>query len=763
MKKFFALLISVAMIFGLIAVPVAADGEVIITVATVNDANPGDEVSIPITLSGDYEAHGIRFDLNYDVDNLTPTAMTYGDLLAEALDYGWMIVKDLTTVPGKVKLTVICPDGCLSGDGTLCTVKFRVNENCTTNQALTLEIQEFYNMPIGQTIPTPLPYEVVQGAINLENPSTPEPTAEPTEVPPTEVPPTEVPPTQPPVNPDEPVYGFYFETDPEEEGWQYVDLDGDGLSWYWLAYGVNQDTANMAYEGVGNITSASYQGVALTPDNWAVSPAVQITNLNGAYVSFWYNAQDASWAAEHFRVYAGNSADVNSMVPITDEIIVTASKVAGTWFNLVAELTDANIQAGNVYFAIRHYNCTDMFRMNVDQFEVFDGSGDPTPTAAPTAAPTEVPPTEVPPTEPVDNFATFTMGSEYEVPGGATVTLPFSVEGNYAADTFNAYINYDANVLTVVDVELGSVIPEGAYIIVDYETIPGSIRIGAVMPDGSMTAEGVIANITFEVCDPFTEETPVEIQINEFASVPGTVAEPIDYEIENGVVTPVEVGPTEPTPTEPVPTEPTGVVITMGSEYEVPGGSVITLPLTIEGEYEAHTMNIALNYDPEVLTVLGVELGEVLTSVEDAIVIVDYETIPGTICIGVVMPTEGLTLEGAIVNVTFQVCDDFTEATPVEVVVNELAYMPVGETIAEPIEYTAIDGIVTPVGEPNPTEPTPTEPTPTEPEPTEPEPTEPGPNPPPTPPVTGAASLIGLGIAAIVTGAGVVIFRRKED
>ena len=33
----------------------------------------------------------------------------------------------------------------------------------------------------------------------------------------------------------------------------------------------------------------------------------------------------------------------------------------------------------------------------------------------------------------------------------------------------------------------------------------------------------------------------------------------------------------------------------------------------------------------------------------------------------------------------------------------------------------------------------------------------------PKPPVTGAISLAGLGIAAIAAGAGIVIFRKKED
>ena len=97
------------------------------------------------------------------------------------------------------------------------------------------------------------------------------------------------------------------------------------------------------------------------------------------------------------------------------------------------------------------------------------------------------------------------------------------------------------------------------------------------------------------------------------------------------------------------------------------------------------------------------------------------------------MPTDGMTAEGVIANLKFKVSDKFTEPTVIEVNVTEFGYMPVGAANAEPIPFTATNGIVTPgsVG--------------------------------PNPPVTGAVSLAGIGVLAIATGAGVVIFRKKED
>ena len=117
MKKFLALLISAAMIFALVAIPAAADGEVQITVATVNDVEPGTDVEVPVTIEGDYEAHILTLFVNYDPENLSiekKSDIKNGDLFPsgdDAEEAEWAVIKDIDSVPGQAKLGIICPHG----------------------------------------------------------------------------------------------------------------------------------------------------------------------------------------------------------------------------------------------------------------------------------------------------------------------------------------------------------------------------------------------------------------------------------------------------------------------------------------------------------------------------------------------------------------------------------------------------------------------------------------------------------------------------
>ncbi len=212
-------------------------------------------------------------------------------------------------------------------------------------------------------------YFAVDEVVTDAEPVYPETPVEPTEPP--------VEPTEPPVEPtpaptepgeEEMVYGNYFETEDQYNEFTYVDQDGDGNNWLWVS-----ELPDYAYEGSGFITSESYINYygPLTPDNWAISPAVELPE-GTARVTFYADGQDPSYAAENFAIYAGLTADPADMIQIAGDFTAT-----GAYVMYEADLSD--FAGETVYIAIRHYNVTDMFRLNVDQFEVFATAGEPQP------------------------------------------------------------------------------------------------------------------------------------------------------------------------------------------------------------------------------------------------------------------------------------------------------------------------------------------------------------------------------------------------
>ena len=146
------------------------------------------------------------------------------------------------------------------------------------------------------------------------------------------------------------------------EGWIAIDSDGDGYNW--LTH-TNTGTGNhTTHSGDGVAISASYDNDTsspLHPDNWLITPKVTL----GTLVSAWLCGQDASYAAEHFAFYVSTTGtDLSDFTKISDEYVAT-----GTYTEYTADLSAYVGQRG--YVAIRHYNVSDMFILNLDDFGIY--------------------------------------------------------------------------------------------------------------------------------------------------------------------------------------------------------------------------------------------------------------------------------------------------------------------------------------------------------------------------------------------------------
>ena len=152
------------------------------------------------------------------------------------------------------------------------------------------------------------------------------------------------------------------------ECWTILDEDGDGYSWE--NYGME------AYDGDGCISSASYINNvgALEPDNWLITPALSIPS-QGANLTFYVVAQDASYAEEHYGVYVSTSGTAPSNFTLLYEEDLDADggpRDQGTW-----KQKQVNLPYGGqtIRLAIRHFNVTDMFFINIDNLNVTAGVG----------------------------------------------------------------------------------------------------------------------------------------------------------------------------------------------------------------------------------------------------------------------------------------------------------------------------------------------------------------------------------------------------
>lgn len=149
--------------------------------------------------------------------------------------------------------------------------------------------------------------------------------------------------------------------------WTAVDADGDGYGWQ----------ENLSYgHTVGCMTSASYlSGVgALTPDNYLITPALALSQ--GGRLEYWVSTQHTAHPYEHYAVYASTTGNAPSdfTILLHEELLTSkkdgvdeavADRTQGAWLRRILQLP-----AGTKYIAFRHFDCTDMYRFNVDDVRV---------------------------------------------------------------------------------------------------------------------------------------------------------------------------------------------------------------------------------------------------------------------------------------------------------------------------------------------------------------------------------------------------------
>ncbi len=154
------------------------------------------------------------------------------------------------------------------------------------------------------------------------------------------------------------------------QGWTILDGDGDGHCWEPSIGGMghNSNGMVMAY-------SRDYAtGEPLTPNEYLVSPRLVLSE-DWPVIRFYVCALDEIYCAEHFGVSISTTVNNDPLAfTLLHDWTLTAKDAGnrqGNWYNYTVDLSAYTGQ--EVYVAIRHFNCTDMFAICVDDITI-DGT-----------------------------------------------------------------------------------------------------------------------------------------------------------------------------------------------------------------------------------------------------------------------------------------------------------------------------------------------------------------------------------------------------
>lgn len=172
-------------------------------------------------------------------------------------------------------------------------------------------------------------------------------------------------------------------------GWTTIDADGDGFNWVFASASAgiynNNNDVNGGHNGSYNyLISGSWTDIydmALTPDNYLVTSKVHL--VNGSHFSFWAAAHDSDYPNEHFGVCISDDGTNWDML---NEWTLTAKgernegprslrnkgsrglRDGGNWYKYEVDLS---AYAGDQkYIAIRHFGCSDVYLLDVDDIKL---------------------------------------------------------------------------------------------------------------------------------------------------------------------------------------------------------------------------------------------------------------------------------------------------------------------------------------------------------------------------------------------------------
>ncbi|MGO3238563.1 MAG: T9SS-dependent choice-of-anchor J family protein [Psychroflexus halocasei] len=161
--------------------------------------------------------------------------------------------------------------------------------------------------------------------------------------------------------------------DEDISDWTLYDEDGDANEWFVVQI-EEEDGTPVNTPVLRSASWSSFSG-PLTPDNYAVSPAIDLTGEDGTNtITLTWNvsAADAAYSDENYTVYVatGNSVSELTSSSISFNELVSDNGPAGSE-NFYEKTLDLTSMAGEtVYVGFRHHDVTNVFTIEIDDVSV---------------------------------------------------------------------------------------------------------------------------------------------------------------------------------------------------------------------------------------------------------------------------------------------------------------------------------------------------------------------------------------------------------
>ncbi|MDR4989294.1 MAG: choice-of-anchor J domain-containing protein [Bacteroidales bacterium] len=163
----------------------------------------------------------------------------------------------------------------------------------------------------------------------------------------------------------------FEDTDLEEnfppEGWTLIDLDGDGHNWYW---GSSMGDDEMEYYILSDSWHSS-SGQALEPDNWIITPQVDLSEVSGAALEFQVTprASGPQYRTEKYSVLISvTGTEVEDFVTIYSERLQEDME---NWVWMLRTLDLSDYAGEKIHIAFRHHESTDLWSIVMRDFHVY--------------------------------------------------------------------------------------------------------------------------------------------------------------------------------------------------------------------------------------------------------------------------------------------------------------------------------------------------------------------------------------------------------